>query len=242
MHPDLPMLTHKLTRMGFQRRIMLTNGYKITPDLVRALNEAGLTDLQVSVDGVEPQKVTKKVLRHLSGGLKVLADYASFKVVINAVIGSAPPPEVIEVVMFARKAGFTPSIQLIHDEQGRLHLTPEELETYWKLKRVVGRGAAGKAHDYKTRLIEQGEAPFKCRAGARYLYIDEQGHVCWCSQTRGGFRKPLLDYTFKDLRAQFHTPKTCNRTCTVGCVRTASAWDEWRAQKSSGNPKPLSTI
>ena len=43
--------------------------------------------------------------------------------------------------------------------------------------------------------------------------------------------KELLEYGLDDLREQFHTVKTCNESCTVGCVRTASAWDEWRAQE-----------
>ncbi|MFQ5749701.1 MAG: hypothetical protein ACE5H3_09625 [Planctomycetota bacterium] len=52
----------------------------------------------------------------------------------------------------------------------------------------------------------------------------------WCSQTREVFGKPLEDYTLADLRRQFHTRKTCDRGCTVGCVRSGSAWDEWRPQ------------
>ena len=38
-------------------------------------------------------------------------------------------------------------------------------------------------------------APFKCRAGSRYLYIDEFGNVNWCSQTRTVWSKPLANYT-----------------------------------------------
>ena len=44
-------------------------------------------------------------------------------------------------------------------------------------------------------------------------------------------RKPLLDYTLADLQAQFHTPKSCNPACSIGCSRTASAFDQWRAQQ-----------
>ena len=78
--------------------------------------------------------------------------------------------------------------------------------------------------------MRDGVADFKCRAGSRYLYIDEYGLVNWCSQQRGVFTKPLLEYTWADLREQFYTVKGCAPTCTVGCVRTASRFDEWRAQ------------
>jgi hypothetical protein len=33
-----------------------------------------------------------------------------------------------------------------------------------------------------------------------------------------------------DLRQQFYTRKPCATACTLGCVRTQSAYDEWRAQ------------
>jgi hypothetical protein len=80
-------------------------------------------------------------------------------------------------------------------------------------------------------MIKSGEAPFKCRSGSRYLYVDEFGNVHWCAQTRRGFSKDLLAYTYADLREQFDTPKTCSTQCTVGCARTASATDEWRFQR-----------
>ena len=79
--------------------------------------------------------------------------------------------------------------------------------------------------------IESGEAPFKCRSGSRYLYIDEFGSVHWRYQTRGSFSKDLLAYTYADLREQFDTPKDCNVQCTIGCARTASATDQWRSQR-----------
>jgi hypothetical protein len=86
--------------------------------------------------------------------------------------------------------------------------------------------------NYRDRLIHGGHAPFRCRAGARYLYVDEFGMVCWCAQTRTTFRKPLLDYVLDDLREQFYTGKSCHATCSAGCVRTVSAYDAWRFQRA----------
>ena len=80
------------------------------------------------------------------------------------------------------------------------------------------------------------EAPFKCRSGFRYLYVDEFGSVHWCCQTRGVFSKDLLAYTYADLREQFDTPKNCSTHCTIGCARTASATDEWRSQRAFLTP------
>jgi hypothetical protein len=142
-----------------------------------------------------------------------LREKAKFQVVMSGVIGSAPPEEVLEVVDFAKAHGFTPRILLLHDQNGQLKLSHEELIGYDEAKRRIG-DRANEAYGYRGKMIESGEAPFKCRSGSRYLYVDESGSVHWCAQTRGVFSKELLAYTYADLREQFDTPKTCSTHCT----------------------------
>jgi hypothetical protein len=79
-------------------------------------------------------------------------------------------------------------------------------------------------------MLQDGSSPFKCRAGGRYLYVDEFGKVNYCSQRRGEPGVDLLDYTADDVEREFYTPKGCEAQCTIGCVRRASAFDGWRAQ------------
>ena len=227
IHPDLPGLISELKALGVRRRLMITNGYRLTEKLIESLNVSGLTDMQISVDGVKPNDITVKTLKPLRKKLELLSKHARFKVVMSGVIGSSPPEEAVEVVRFARDRGFIPRILLIHDSNGQLRLNTEELEAYREVKLMIGPRLED-ADRYREKLIRDGVAPFKCRAGSRYLYIDEFGIVHWCSQTREIFSKNLMDYTPDDLREQFHTPKFCNKTCTVGCVRTTSAFDEWR--------------
>lgn len=230
LHPELTAVVAEMTRLGFKRTETITNGYRLSRQLIEGLNEAGLTHMQISVDGVEPNDVTVKVLKPLRPKLERLARHARFKVTVNAVIGSAPPGEVLEIIEFAEDHGFAPKIQLIHDENGQVKLSPEELAVYQEAKERIGIRAK-ESWNYRERLIHEGTAPFKCRAGARYLYVDEFGRVNWCSQTRGAFQKDLMEYGWEDLMEQFATPKGCAPRCTVGCVRTASAPDQWRAQR-----------
>jgi MoaA/NifB/PqqE/SkfB family radical SAM enzyme len=230
VHPDLTRIVARMRELGFRRRQLITNGYLLTPDLIERLNEAGLTDLQISVDGVQRNATTVKVLEKLRGKLVDLSRHARFEVVVSGVIGSAPPEEALEVVRFARAHGLTPRIILLHDGSGRLNLSAQELAAYRDVKRIIGH-AAREAADYREELIANGRAPFHCRAGSRYLYVDEHGKVGWCSQTRGVFERDLESYSFADLRQQFHTVKTCSDGCTVGCVRTASSYDRWRPQQ-----------
>ena len=234
VHPDLLQIFSEMRRLGFRRRMMTTNGILLSQELIEGLNVQGVTDINVSVDGVKRSPTTMKVLETLRSRLELLAQHARFRVVLSAVIGSAPPEEVLQVIDFASSHGFSPRVLLLHDESGQIGLSPDKLALYAEVKRRLGR-AAMEAGNYRDRLIHGGKAPFRCRAGARYLYIDEFGMVCWCAQTRTAFLKPLSDYTLADLREQFYTGKSCQATCSVGCVRTASAYDERRFQRTSSN-------
>jgi MoaA/NifB/PqqE/SkfB family radical SAM enzyme len=227
LHPQLLEIVARMTELGFRRRQVLTNGYRLTAGLIDGLNEAGLTDLQISVDGVRPNATTVKVLDPLRSKLVELARRARFRVVVSAVIGSTPPSEALEVVRFTREQGLKPRMILLHDGSGNLKLSSEERAAYREVKRLLGR-AGREAGDYRERLMREGQAPFRCRAGARYLYVDEFGKVHWCSQTRAAFERDLMTYSLDDLERQFRTVKSCNAGCTVGCARTASAFDAWR--------------
>ena len=86
-------------------------------------------------------------------------------------------------------------------------------------------------------MIRDGVAPWKCRAGARYLYVDEFGTVSYCSQRRGEPGIDLLAYGRPQLRAAFAAKKGCEAACTIACARRASAFDGWRAQAGSAMPR-----
>lgn len=231
MQPRLFDLIQYATRHRhhFVQRKMITNAYLLNADKVKQLNDAGLTHMQISLDGVETNDMTVKVLRPLRPKLAAVAAHARFKVTLSAVIGAAPSHEVVEIVDFAEQHGFRPRVLLLHGADGQIRLTNEQLALFRNVQQRLGQRFE-EAHDYRGRLMNGQPAPFRCRAGARYLYVDEHGDVVWCSQTRNLFRKPLLQYATADLVEQFRTKKPCNETCTVGCVRNDSKLDEWRPQ------------
>lgn len=230
MHPDLPELIHYCRyELKFLKTSIITNGFYLKKELIEALNEAGLQDMQISIDGVKPNDVTVKVLDSLRKRLGYLKDYARFNVVVSGVIGSCPPQETFEVIQYAREMGFKPRVLIIHDKEGQVNLNPEELAIYEKIKKLIPKSFP-EFTDYRYQMIQNGSAPFKCRAGSRYLYVDENGIVSWCSQTRDAFHKDLMEYDFADLKREFHSHKSCQDKCTLGCVRAASSVDGWRRQ------------
>jgi MoaA/NifB/PqqE/SkfB family radical SAM enzyme len=229
LHPELPRLIQKCRELRFFRTGMISNGFFLRPGLIEKLNEAGLQELQISIDGVRRNETTEKVLDNLRKRLVALREHARFRVTVSGVIGAAPAEEAEEVVLFARELGFTPRVLLVHDRQGQLKLKSEEVKAFERIVDTLPKSWMDFSR-YRKRLVHDGSSPFKCRAGSRYLYIDEFGKVNWCSQTRTVWSKPLLEYTPEDLREQFYTYKSCNETCTLGCARSASQLDNWRAE------------
>src|SRR6266446_3160292 len=62
LHPDLDRLISHIRHRGILAG-MITNGYLLTPQRVNQLNDAGLDHLQISIDNVMPDDVSKKSLK-----------------------------------------------------------------------------------------------------------------------------------------------------------------------------------
>ena len=86
LHPDLDAIIQRMR----ERRIvsgLITNGYLLTADRIQRLNRAGLEWLQISIDNVNPDEVSKKSLKVLDRKLQLLSQHAEFHVNINSVVG-----------------------------------------------------------------------------------------------------------------------------------------------------------
>src|SRR5438874_529387 len=83
-----------------------------------------------------PQETLRERLRKK---LEAVVRAARFRVTLNAVIGSAPAEEALEVVSFAREHGLRPRVCLIHGGEGQLDLGPDELAVYEQIKASLGR-------------------------------------------------------------------------------------------------------
>ena len=88
LHPHLDAIIARIRERGAIATV-ITNGLLLTPDRIRALNRAGLDYLQISIDNLRPDDISKKSLRVLDRKLAWLARYAEFGVTINSVLGSA---------------------------------------------------------------------------------------------------------------------------------------------------------
>src|SRR5689334_2157079 len=132
LHPDLDDLIRHIRSHGMMAGL-ITNGYFLVPKRIEQLNEAGLDFLQISIDNVEPDEISKKSLKVLDQKLQNLRTHAAFDVNINSVLGGGiKNPEDARVINNrARELGFSTSIGIIHDGSGRLKpLGPVERKVY----------------------------------------------------------------------------------------------------------------
>jgi MoaA/NifB/PqqE/SkfB family radical SAM enzyme len=239
LHPKLDELVAHAVSHGMVCTL-ISNGYAFTRRWIDRLNKAGLTLVQISIDNLEPNEVSEKSLSKIEKRLVQLQRHAKFGINVNAVLGSCSPEATRTLVDRVEKLGFFMTVGLLHDGMGQLDpgLAGAELPALYKEMR--GRSKKSLFHHvgegWEDAMIETRNVPFRCRAGGRYLYVDEHGTVSYCSQRRSEPNVQLLDYTTRHLREAFETPKGCEASCTIACVRRASALDEWRGQPRPARP------
>src|SRR6266446_5969710 len=238
LHPQLDEIVRRIRKNGIVTG-MITNGYLLMPERIERLNGAGLEWLQISIDNVNPDEVSKKSLKVLDKKLQMLAEYADFHVNINSVVGGGVhhPQDALTIGKRALELGFSSTIGIIHDGDGQLQpLADEERRVYHEMKNLEKRSFT-RVNSFQDNIALGRPNTWRCRAGARYLYICEDGLVHYCSQQRGYPAIPLEKYTVEDIRREYLTEKSCAPHCTVSCVHQVSIFDAWRAPQ---HPAPAS--
>jgi len=229
MHPQLDDIICHIRRRGMIAGL-ITNGYYITPKRIERLNDAGLEYLQISIDNIEPDEVSQKSLKRLDKKLRYLAEHAEFHININSVIGGGVknPEDALVVGRRAIELGFSTTVGVIHDGEGSLKpLGEREQHVFHEMKKLNKEDYA-RLDWFQYNLAQGRPNEWRCRAGARYLYICEDGLVHYCSQQRGYPGIPLADYTMKDFEREYNTEKPCAPLCTVACSHKVAILDNWR--------------
>ncbi|MGD0964059.1 MAG: radical SAM protein [Candidatus Acidiferrales bacterium] len=233
LHPDLDAIIARIRTNGMMAGL-ITNGYLLVADRIERLNRARLEYLQISIDNLQPDDVSKKSLKVLDQKLALLAEHAEFQVNINSVLGSGigNPEDALKVAHRARELGFTSTVGILHDGNGQLQpLGSRETEIFEEIM-SLGKRSFTRVNKFQHNIAAGRENNWRCRAGSRYLYICEDGLVHYCSQQRGYPGVPLAEYTAEQRDREFRTKKGCARRCTVSCVHQISVVDSWRAPQS----------
>ena len=238
LHPELDEIIRRIRKRHMVAGL-ITNGYLLVAERIQRLNKAGLEWLQISIDNVTPDDVSKKSLKVLDKKLQLLAEHADFHVNINSVVGGgvSNPQDALAIGKRALELGFSSTVGIIHDGDGQLQpLGEEERRVYHEMKAMEKRSFT-RINSFQDNIAQGRPNQWRCRAGARYLYICEDGLVHYCSQQRGYPGVPLEKYTIADIRREYLTEKGCAPHCTVSCVHQVSVLDSWRAPQ---HPAPAS--
>jgi hypothetical protein len=165
----------------------------------------------------------------------MLAEHAEFHVNINSVVGGgiADPNDALTVSERALALGFSSTIGIIHDGSGQLKPLGDAERAVWDRVRNLTRRSYSRFNHFQEAIANGKPNDWRCRAGARYVYICEFGLVHYCSQQRGYPGVPLADYKTADVKREFLTEKSCAPNCTISCVHQVSYIDHWRAPQKN---------
>src|ERR1700730_10709057 len=239
MHPELEEIIRHIRKRGMIAG-MITNGFLLSKERISTLNEAGLEHLQISIDNLVPDEVSKKSLKTLDVRLEWLSEFSVFQVNINSVLGSGvkDPEDALKIAHRAVELGFTSTVGIIHDNNGQLKpLGTHEQEIFEEIM-ALGKRSFSRFNEFQHNMARGREHKWRCRSGSRYLYICEDGLVHWCSQQRGYPGIPLTQYTPEMRHREYSTKKFCAAQCTVSCVQQVGILDNWRDPQNL-QPMPM---
>ncbi len=225
MHPQLPEVVAYADRRA--QVSVTTNGFLLTEELIHRFNAAGLANLEVSIDAVRADRTgyIQKCLKTTRPKLALLRQHAKFDVFINMVLCDQTSGEFEEAIQELQDLGFPVTIDLLHDGSGAIQIKGKDYLDVWREHYVDRTPQAYLDQDYGAQLLQGRRPKWKCRAGSRFLYVDEFGNVQFCSAQRGRLNKPVLEYTRADLRANGRTYKGCEEGCALLCVYRDSVLD-----------------
>src|SRR5690242_21805853 len=153
LHPQLDEIIRRVRLHGMLAGL-ITNGYLLTAERIQRLNRAGLEHLQISIDNVNPDDVSKKSLKVLDKKLQMLAENAEFHVNINSVVGGGikNPQDALSIGLRARQLGFTSTVGIIHNGDGQLQpLDPVERAVYHEMKQLE-KGSYSRINSFQDNI------------------------------------------------------------------------------------------
>ena len=200
LHPDLDDIIHRMR----ERRVvsgLITNGYLLTPDRIQKLNRAGLEWLQISIDNVNPDEVSKKSLKVLDRKLQILAEHAEFHVNINSVVGGgvSNPQDALTIGKRALELGFSSTVGIIHDGYGQLQpLADDERRVYHEMKSLEKRSFT-RVNSFQDNIALGQPKPvaLPCRWHATCI----SARTAWCITARSSAAIPRFRWKIHHQRS-----------------------------------------
>jgi MoaA/NifB/PqqE/SkfB family radical SAM enzyme len=224
LHPDFVELVRYGKELGFTKLSMSTNGFLLTKKLLRELEEAGLDQMQFSVDRMTPNGTTKKSLKTVRHKLEWFKD-STIGFNVNSVLCNDTADQVGELIDTCLEEDVGVHARVIHDDlinDRKLRLYPS-IEPLKKLLdyQIDLKGQGEQIHtswnllDFQHDILRQKQPEWKCIAGYKYFFVSSEGKFWPCSQVRTDV--DIMDVTWDYLKS-WDEPKECQKDCGVWCI------------------------
>src|ERR1700746_3577644 len=170
LHPELDDIIQRIRKHGMVAGL-ITNGYLLVAERIQRLNKAGLEWLQISIDNVNPDEVSKKSLKVLDKKLQLLAEHADFHVNINSVVGGgiANPQDALIIGKRAVELGFSSTIGIIHDDSGQLQPLGEDERRIYHEMQALEKSSFTRVNKFQDNIAKGLPNDCGCPAGGRRL-------------------------------------------------------------------------
>lgn len=229
LHPDIVEVVRYCKAVGLHTS-MSTNGFKLTPQLVQALEDAGLDALQVSVDRMTPIPSTRKALKTVIPKLEYLKQ-SSIPFHLTGVLFHETLGEAREVLQYGLSQGISTHTRLVHGgpdgtagvEAGEKAALDAFIDGMAREKHQGHRVRTSQAIlEYQKALLHERSVDWTCVAGYKYFFVSAQGKFWLCSMNR----QPGVDImtVTPDLLKSYFHKKECQTGCGVYCVIETSLY------------------
>ena len=234
LHPHLEEIVRRIRRHGILAG-MITNGYLLTPQRIEHLNRAGLDHLQISIDNVQPDEVSKKSLKVLDRKLQMLARLCDFPGEHQLGVGQPGAAPRRRAHRGPPRAGTGLHQHGRHPARSRRPASAPGRAPAGTLRRrscrwasVPTRASINFRRTFRKASRTTGDA---APAAATSTFAK----TAWCTTARSNAAFPAIPlekYTPEHLAHEYHTQKSCAPHCTVSCVQQVAMLDNWRSPQT----------
>ena len=227
-HPDIVEIVRYAKSIGFCKVSISTNGFLLNRQLLADLQEAGLDDMQISVDRMTPIASTRKAMKSIVHKLDWFKD-SKVRLNVSGVLFKDTLDEMAQVIDTCLDLGIPVRARVVHDDlvhdralRDRSESEPllRFLEQQEKLKRSGQKiRSSWNIISYQKKMLRQEPVEWTCIAGYKYFFVSSTGKFWLCSQVRT--ERHILEITQEDLLS-YNRKKNCQAGCGVYCTVEAS--------------------
>jgi MoaA/NifB/PqqE/SkfB family radical SAM enzyme len=220
MHPDLFEML-KYARSQGMNTGLTTNGFLMTDECIEKLMDNGISRLQLSIDCIEPNDVSKKAFSLLKYQLEQLSK-KDILLHVNSVITKDTIQQAIDLACILFDKGIPVAFSPAHDD-GQLssEMQSESFRSFFSwLAKMKHKGFPVNMPqfliDYYTSKVNGKSTEWTCEGGCKAFYVDTEGGFRVCSHKHPEIK--FEDVNMSIIRNNHGKRKGCEENCGVSCM------------------------